>query len=196
MKKKGNKIGSLYIYISLFLIGVVVGCFLHVFLYRSFSISDEVTIQVDPVNFISSLGIFGLGLYIANVFSKKNEQDRTEKDLIIGDLKQYKSNLRNEITVLVEPNEILYLYAVSKLKTLRVGFNSISDLISKCGSGQEELIAILGGRIRDLKDIFTDSAEVKNENIQLTDLNKEEIETIVHEIEVKTTELIVDINRS
>jgi len=187
---KFSKISILAIGLSF---GFVTGLYLMGFIFTNF---DNVQLQFDVLGPFSLLITIFVAFYVTDKLNKSNEKTRIEKNLIIDDLKNFKIDLLKNIKFLCGKDEIKFIEVTSRLKSLRMRINSIIKLINVYDFCGDSVCSQIDKIIRDINDIFTDKVgTIVDGRITLDDINREKINILVSNVEIKIFEIIVDINR-
>lgn len=201
------KLNSVSLYIVIFFAGITTGFYILLFLLGvGFFFSKEIGVQLDPINLATLLVTILLAIYVTRELNKRNEQERVEKNLIIEDIRSFKSYLLSDIKKILETEKINYLQVVSKLKTLRMNLNSIIKLIEKYHFlNNKEMTVKLDNKIRDIKDLLTETPAVSgsvnpeitinNGEISLGSSQRDRIDTALNEMASLIFELVFEINR-
>jgi hypothetical protein len=170
-----------------FLFGILVG-FLST-RYCFFEFDPEINL-VDLLNLIVTVV---LAIYVALFLQKKQGQDGAEKEIIISELKELKSE-----------NSILYDYVISgnlnindtvrKFKTISVRLNSIKDLYRVCDISNSNNLAEIKNKLLDNKQLITGSPVVNN-MLAITPTHRSSYGQVSWKINKLITEEIISINR-
>jgi len=187
--------------------GIQIGFYLYTFASNFFSFSEAVSIQTDPVNAMGIIVNVLLAIYVTRSLTRKNEEERVEKDILIKRLDKFQNNLDENIKKFFSTGNLEFVNVVSKLKTIRKDFNSICCLLKKYYfvPGGDDLCRSIDTSIRDVKDILTDTprsgenstgrTSVAQNEIILSTENKQNIENSNMVIKELVFDLIVKINR-
>ncbi len=157
---------------------------------------NQLNIQLNVLTPFSLLITIGLAIYVTRILNISNEKTRIEKNLIIEYLKNFKKDLFKSIRSINDTAEIEYYTVSSKLKILRTEINLILKFTEKYKfSNNIDRFDKIDTRIRDIKDLFTDEADVINNKIVLKAEQKDKANGLINEIELQIFELIIEINR-
>lgn len=190
-----------------FTVGVAAGYHLAVLMLDNvFVFSNEIAVQFDPINILSLITTIFLAIYVTRELNSKNEQDRVEKDLLIENLKSFDKKASDEVRCLIRDGKVQFTEVTAKLKTLRMGFNSLARLAEKYSFIKKDTTAkVLDDKIRDIKDLLTDTPNddqlnggeiiVSAGELTLGSKRREDVEIALNELGSKIFELIVEINR-
>lgn len=201
------KLPNLSIYIVCIISGLAGGfCLLLFLIFKGLAFSNQISLQIDPVNFISLITTVLLAIYVTRELSTQNEEERVEKDLIIQDVRDFKKNIIKDIRRILNQATIEHSYVVERIKILRMSLNCIVTLIRKHKYTTDEAsLTKLENKIRDIKDLLTDTPmssstgtpdiSVSGGLIRLEPIRKEKIETTLAEINNDIFELVVEINK-
>lgn len=163
--------------------------------------------QIDFVS-VLNLGItVFFALYITRILGKRDAQRRTEKDIFIVDVKDFKELFIRDILELVEPSTVPHSKVVTSFKAHRKSIHSICD----CAQRYELLLdASLKGdienKVKTISDLFTNTAPdgdssvpgivINDLIITITDLRKTEIQAELIELKGLLFDLVVHVNRA
>lgn len=202
------KLNNYSIYIIIFIAGFAAGFYFFIyFLDFGYFLSKEVSIQFDPLNLVTLFVTILLAIYVARELNKKNEQERVEKDLIIDDIKNFKTNLVSDVKKIIDSEKTNYIQVVSKLKTQRMHLNSILKLIRDYNLLEnEDLLNKLDDKIRDIRDLLTETPVVAavnqapeiiivNGEITLGSIQREKIDTALNEMGNLIFVLVFEVNK-
>ena len=201
-----EKKSNLILYVIIFLSGFLVCLILLFFVKKYFFYDDLVSIQFDPVNVLSIIVNILLVFYVASVLNRKNEEERTEKDVLIKYLKKFQNNLGNDINIFLNSKKLKFSDVVSGLKTFRQEFNSVGSLIKKYKYdyivSDVDVCMDIDSCIRDINDSFTNTIKsnnnkltIDNNQISIGTKSRQDIEKANLKIKERIFDLIVLINR-
>lgn len=201
-----NKINNLILYAIIFLIGFLSATFLLLVFNNYFSISKSASIQLDPINAISILVNIILIIYATRFLSRKNEEDRVEKDVLINYLKNFQHDLEDSLDKFFLAERLNFNDVVAKLKTLRQTINSVTGLIKKYNYNSiidnTDICILIDSCIRNINDNFTNTIKSEDDNvtidkneISIGTKNRQDIEDSNLKIREMIFDLIVLINR-
>lgn len=193
----------------IFTLGILAGIFLLVLtIENSFYVVKSISIQVDPTNAASILINVLLVLYVTRILTRKNEEERVEKGILIKRLERFNKNLNDSIEGFLSTPNLKLLTVNAKLKTIRQEFHSIVDLLKKYNFIEEgdNICEDIDTNIRDVKDLLTEtptngitdptSIEINQGEISLGTLNRQGVETSSTKIKSNVFDLVVLINRT
>lgn len=201
-----SKINNLIFYAIIFAIGFLSAVFVLLILKNYFSISNSASIQIDPINIISVLVNILLVIYVTRFLSRKNEEERVEKDVLITYLKSFQKDLENNLKEFFVAEKLNFNDVVANLKTLRQAFNSTASLIKKYNYDSTmnnlDICMSIDLCIRNINDNFTNTIKSDKDNItidrneiSLGTKNRQDIEDSNSKIREMIFDLIVLINR-
>lgn len=201
-----DKLNSLIFYVIIFLGGAISSSIFLLAKRKYFFNNDSVSIQIDPVNAISIIINILLVVFVANILTKRSEEERAEKDILIDYLKNFQNDLELSLNKFFQLDELEFSDVVSKLKTIRKNFNSIACLLKRYKynytDGGVNICSCIDICIRDINDNFTNTIKSDNDHIKI-DRNKisidaesrQEIDRLIGKVKEKIFSLIVLINR-
>jgi hypothetical protein len=201
-----NKFKDFSICVVIFIVGLATGFWLLLAVIGKFYFSSEISLSFDPTNLVTLIVTVLLAIYITRRLEKINEQERIEKDLIIGDLKDFKNTASQEISHILNTEKISLLVVIGKLKTLRLNLNSIATVIKDYSFIEDlEILQKLDNKIRDIKDLLTDTPSVSgtgeseitvtNGELSISSTRKEKIEIAKTELGRYIFDVIAKINK-
>lgn len=202
------KYKNITICLIMFIAGITTGFYVLLFLLNlNFNFSREIGFQLDPINLATLLITVLLAIYVTREMNKRNEQERVEKDLIIEDLKKFKLDLIMDVKKILETERISLIMVTSKLKTSRMNLNLITKLIDEYKFAiNDEVVSGLDTKIRDIKDLLTETPAVSgttsseitinNGEISLGSNQREKIDVALNEMSALIFKLVIEINRS
>lgn len=189
-------------------IGILVGFYICIIVkkYTVLKIDPTVSFEINPFELFSLVVTIILAIYVARTLSKANDLEKSEKDLLINYLANFKNEFNLKITQLLEQPEFDSVITNSNFKIIRKRIDSIISLsvehrfIDKTESFSNELI----NKVRDIWELFTNTPKKANgrstasvkgdiERLRLEQVSK--IEMTVIEIEKLLFQLTMKINR-
>lgn len=192
-----------------FTLGVLAGFHLLVFLLGSYSFSNQVAFEIDPLNALSVLVNVLLVVFVTRTLTRQNEEERVEKDLLIKRLEGFQDTLNKALIAFLSKENLKLTDVTAELKTLRRDFNSIWDLLKKyryeivvdgCN-----LCSDIDSGLRDIKDYFTDTprtedtgdgaATISQDEISLSASGRQGVEDSNMKIKGQIFDLVVAINK-
>ncbi|OGZ84652.1 MAG: hypothetical protein A2599_02725 [Candidatus Staskawiczbacteria bacterium RIFOXYD1_FULL_39_28] len=203
---KSNPDGVL-IFIIIFLVGAIIGSCISLAFLNKYSTSPSVSI--DPIDGISIFVNVLLVIYVTRTLTRKNEEERVEKEILIKQLQDFQDCLDNTITRLLSTEKLKLVAVNANLKTLRRNFNSIRELLKKYNfisqAEDNDICNTIDAILRDIKDFFTDTPRtgengekdvgVNQDEISLGAQNRQGIDDSTMKAKGKIFELVVLINR-
>lgn len=190
------------------IIGVLIGVCLNLIIkkYSTLSIENQVSFQINPFEIFSILINVFLAIYITRNLSKLNDLEKTEKELIIGYIRDYKTEFSNKINKLLEQENFENPITNSNFKILRTRISSILNLATEYNFiiKSDETVNDINKKITEIWELFTDApkkvspkapnaVKVDIERINLEKTTK--IETSIIELEKLLFQLIIKINK-
>lgn len=146
--------------------------------YSTLYFSSDISFEINPLEIFSiSVNIF-LAIYITRTLSKKNDQEKTEKELIINYLKDFQLEYNSKVNKLLDCEDFETPITNSCFKTLRTRINSILALAeeNKIIANNEEIATKLRQKISDVWELFTDTPRIAN--TRANQATKEGIQTL------------------
>jgi hypothetical protein len=96
--------------------------------YTTLYFANDVSFEINPLEIFSiGVNIF-LAIYITRTLSKKNDQEKSEKELIINYLKDFQLEYNSKTSKLLECEDFETPLTNSCFKTLRTKINSVLAL--------------------------------------------------------------------
>ena len=169
-----------------------------------FKFAPEIILEISPLEIVS-LGITVLlALYVTSKLTKKTEEDRIEKDLLISDLKEFKAEFVSKVHKILHSKTIKVVEVSSTLKVLRIALNTIIELVDKHNLAQTcAARAELDKRIRDINDLLTDVPQdahdgtvISGGEISLTAERKDKVVAVLYDFNKLVFEVVAAVNRS
>lgn len=170
------------------------------------SISNQVSIEINPLELITTAITIFLAVYVTRTLGKKNDLEKTEKELFIDYLIKFKDLTSNKIYSILKEETFDTPSTKSDLKILRKKANTIINLgvEAQYFDENEKLANDLNDKVRDIWELLTDcpekitgraSANVKQgvERLRLEQINKVEmnlidIEQIIFNLSLKVNQ--------
>lgn len=188
--------------------GILIGVCLNLLIkkYSSLHIDDKVGFEINPLEIFSILINVFLAIYITRNLSKLNDLEKTEKELIIGYIKDYKVEFSSKINKLLEQGNFESPITNSSFKILRTRISSILNLATEYHfiTKTDETIVDINKKITEIWELFTDAPKKANPKtpnavkIDIERINLEKttrIETSTVELEKLLFQLIIKINK-
>lgn len=174
--------------------------------FSTLYIESQVGFEINPLEFFSIIINIFLAVYITRNLSKLNDLEKTEKELIIGYIKDYKAEFSNKINKLLEQENFESPITNSNFKILRTRISSILNLAIEHNFivKSDETVIDINKKITEIWELFTDApkkvspktpnaVKVDIERINLEKTTK--IETSTVELEKLLFQLIIKINK-
>ncbi|MGL2967120.1 hypothetical protein [Flavobacterium sp. XGLA_31] len=190
------------------IIGVLIGVCVSLLIkkYSSLYIQSQVGFEINPLEIFSILINVFLAIYITRNLSKLNDLEKTEKELIIGYIKDYKSEFSNKINKLLEQGNFESPITNSNFKILRTRISSILNLATEHNFiiKSDETVVDINKKITEIWEFFTDAPKKVNPKspnsvkVDIERINLEKttrIETSTVELEKLLFQLIIKINK-
>jgi hypothetical protein len=132
--------------------------------YTSLYFANDISFEINPLEIISiGVNIF-LAIYITRILSKKNDQEKTEKELIINYLKDFQLEYNSKTNKLLECEDFETPLTNSCFKTLRTRINSILALAeeNKIIANNDATASKIKQKITEIWELFTDTPRRAN----------------------------------
>jgi len=199
-----NKLSSFLGLLVAFALGILAGFYIFAYLFSHYELSNIVGFEIDPINGLSILANVLLVIYVTRTLTRKNEEERVEKDLLIKRLDNFQTNLGDALTRFFATEKLKFTDVTSELKTLRQDFNSIRLLLEKYEYDNDICTGIDNG-LRDVKDYFTDTpksdgsgntdVQISQDEISIGTTSRQGIDETNMKIKGQIFDLVVLINR-
>ncbi len=150
-------------------IGVAFGVILTIVFkkYTFLYFANDISFEVNPLEIFSiSVNIF-LAIYITRTLTKKNDQEKSEKELIINYLKDFQIEYNNKTNKLLECEDFETPITNSCFKTLRTRVSSIIALAqeNKIVEENDEIALRIKHKISEIWELFTDTPRTANSKV-------------------------------
>jgi hypothetical protein len=125
---------------------------------------NDVSFEINPLEIFSiAVNIF-LAIYITRTLSKKNDQEKSEKELIINYLKDFQLEYNNKTSKLLECEDFETPLTNSCFKTLRTKINSVLALAEENNIivNNDETSSKIKQKISEIWELFTDTPRTAN----------------------------------
>jgi hypothetical protein len=132
--------------------------------HTSLYFANDVSFEINPLEIFSiGVNIF-LAIYITRTLSKKNDQEKSEKELIINYLKDFQLEYNSKTNKLLECEDFETPLTNSCFKTLRTRINSILALAeeNKIIENNDETASKIKQKISEIWELFTDTPRTAN----------------------------------
>lgn len=129
--------------------------------------ANDVSFEINPLEIISiGVNIF-LAIYITRTLSKKNDQEKSEKELIINYLKDFQLEYNSKTKKLLECEDFETPLTNSCFKTLRTRINSILALAeeNEIIENNDGTASKIRQKITDIWELFTDTPRTANSRV-------------------------------
>ncbi len=158
--QKNNKIAIVSI------LGFVAGIIFIIFFkkYSTLYFANDVSFEINPLEIFSiGVNIF-LAIYITRTLSKKNDQEKSEKELIINYLKDFQLEYNTKTNKLLECEDFETPLTNSCFKTLRTRVKSIIGLAEENSiiASNDETAYKIKQKISEIWELFTDTPRTAN----------------------------------
>lgn len=190
------------------IVGVLIGISLNLLIkkYTNLHIESQVSFEINPLEIFSILINVFLAIYITRNLSKLNDLEKTEKELIIGYIKDYKTEFSNKVNILLENRNFESFITNSNFKILRTRISSILNLATEHDfiTKTDETVVDINKKITEIWELFTDAPKQANPKastavkVDIDRINLEKttkIETSTIEFEKLLFQLIMKINK-
>jgi hypothetical protein len=132
--------------------------------YSTLYFANNVSFEINPLEIFSiGVNIF-LAIYITRTLSKKNDQEKSEKELIINYLKDFQLEYNTKTNKLLECEDFETPLTNSCFKTLRTRVNSILALAEENNiiANNDETASKIRQKISEIWELFTDTPRSAN----------------------------------
>lgn len=121
--------------------------------------ANDVSFEINPLEIFSIGANVFLAIYITRTLSKKNDQEKSEKELIINYLKDFQLEYKSKTNKLLEYEDFETPFTNSCFKTLRMRINSILALAeeNKIIKDNDETASKIKEKISEIWVLFTDT---------------------------------------
>ena len=158
--QKNNKIAIVSI------LGFVAGIIFIIFFkkYSTLYFANDVSFEINPLEIFSiGVNIF-LAIYITRTLSKKNDQEKSESELIINYLKDVQLEYNTKTNKLLECEDFETPLTNSCFKTLRTRVKSIIGLAEENSiiASNDETAYKIKQKISEIWELFTDTPRTAN----------------------------------
>lgn len=158
--QKNNKIGIASI------LGFAAGI-IFIIIFKKYStlyFANDVSFEINPLEIFSiGINVF-LAIYITSTLSKKNDQEKSEKELIINYLKDFQLEYNTKTNKLLECEDFETPLTNSCFKTLRIRINSTLALAEENSliNNNDETVSKIRQKISEIWELFTDTPRTAN----------------------------------
>lgn len=181
------------------LIGVIVGI-ISIVLFKKwsvFTISKSISLGINPLE-VMTLGITALlAVYVARTISKKNDLEKSEKDLIISYLGDFQHRVTSKVTSIMENESFVSAKTNAEFKILRKRLDLIIVLAieyefitNNDGTANE-----LKNKVREVWELVTDTPRQVNSRANAAAAVKEGIERLKLEQISKIEANLIDVEK-
>lgn len=132
--------------------------------YSTLYFADDVSFEINPLEIFSTgVNVF-LAIYITRTLSKKNDQEKSEKEIIINYLKDFQLEYNSKTTKLLECEDFETPLTNSCFKTIRTRVNSILALAEENNiiPPNDETASKIRQKISEIWELFTDTPRTAN----------------------------------
>lgn len=167
------------------------------------SINNQVSIEINPLELITTGITVFLAIYVTRTLGKRNDLEKSEKELFIDYLVKFKDLASNKIYNILKNENFDTPSTKSDLKILRKKVNSLTTLgiEAKYFDANEKLATELNEKFRDIWELLTDCPEkitgranasvregverLRLEQINKVEMNLIEIERLIFKLSLK-----------
>lgn len=135
--------------------------------YSTLNFTNDVSFEINPLEIFSiGINVF-LAIYITRTLSKKNDQEKSEKELIINYLKDFQLEFNTKTNKLLECEDFETPLTNSCFKTLRKKVNSILALAEENNiiENNDETASKIRQKISEIWEQFTDTPRTANARV-------------------------------
>lgn len=190
------------------LLSILFGVFICIVIkkFTLLSLNPNVAFEINPFEIISLIINGLLAIYITRKLAKQNDLEKTEKDLLIKYLEDFKSVFSSKIETLLLLPEFSSNLTNSNFKVIRKKIDTLINLSVeyKFTTENDEIAQNLKSKVTDIWELFTDTPQKANgksdisiqndiDRLRLEKVNK--IETTVIEIEKLIFQFAMKINK-
>jgi hypothetical protein len=132
--------------------------------YSTLYFANDVSFEINPLEIFSiGINIF-LAISITSTLSKKNDQEKSEKELIINYLKDFQLEYNKKTNKLLECEDFETPLTNSCFKTLRIRINSTLALAEENSliNNNDETVSKIKQKISEIWELFTDTPRTAN----------------------------------
>lgn len=132
--------------------------------YSSLYFANDISFEINPLEIFSiGVNIF-LAIYITRTLSKKNDQEKSEKELIINYLKDFQLEYNSKTNKLLDCEDFETPLTNSCFKTLRTRVNSILAIAEENNiiANNDETASKIRQKISEIWELFTDTPRTAN----------------------------------
>lgn len=194
--------------IIIFTVGVIVGIYSLLIIKKitNLSLESKISFQINPIEIISITINLLLALYIAQVLSKRNEQEKSQKELLINYLKEFQSDFSKKTDKLLEMQEfdvpttnLFFKYLRSKIYSI-ISIAKETNLITNKNNTANSITQ----KVTEIWTYFTDTPKkisskanlATREGLEALRLEKiSKIESSCIELDKLIYQLAIDINK-
>jgi len=132
--------------------------------YSTLYFANDVSFEINPLEIFSIIVNIFLAIYITRTLSKKNDQEKSEKELIINYLKVFQLEYNTKTNKLLECEDFETPLTNSYFKTLRTRVNSILALAEENSiiANNDETASKIRQKISEIWELFTDTPRTAN----------------------------------
>jgi hypothetical protein len=149
--------------------------------------------EINLVDFSSLIITSTIGLYIAISVQKNITNEKSEKDFLINEISQVKTELKAIYTGVLNDN-LEFSDTVFRFKISSSNLSTIKDLFEICNIDDNSKINQISTTLKSLKRIITNSSTVQNK-LLISDDDKNLFFNNYRKLTKQFSELIVYINR-
>lgn len=191
-----------------FLIGITIGIFGLIYFKRltRFSLSNEISFELNPIEIISIVINLVLAIYVSSILSKKNETQKSQKELLINYLKEFQIDFSKRTDLLLENQDFANQNTNLCFKYLRAKVHSIISIASETGMlvNEEPIAHSLKQKVTDIWTLFTDTPQkastkanqatkdgieaLRLEKISKIEANCIELDKLIYQLAIKINE--------
>ena len=132
--------------------------------YSTLYFANDVNFEINPLEIFSiGVNIF-LAIYITRTLSKKNDQEKSEKELIINYLEDFRLEYNTKTNKLLECEDFETPLTNSCFKTLRYRVSTIIALAKENSiiANNDETASNIFQKISEIWELFTDTPRTAN----------------------------------
>lgn len=140
--------------------------------------ANDVSFEINPLEIFSIATNIFLAIYITRTLTKKNDQEKSEKEIIINYLKDFQMEYKNKTNKLLKCEDFETPFTNSCFKTLRTKINSVLTLAEENSIivNNDETASNIRQKISEIWELFTDTP--RKANTKANQAMKDEIQAL------------------
>lgn len=162
-----QKVKNKWLLIVSFVLGILLGSIVLIVIkkYSILTFQNNIGLSINPLEIISVTINVLLAIYVTATLSKRNEQEKSDKQFLINSFDTFNRDVAKTIAFFVDNEEYDNINVRAKFKSLRIKLSSLikigedNELLNKDDSNN-----LISSKMTEMWELFTDSPRKPSKN--------------------------------